>query len=153
MHDSAQFCWVSTTCYSLWTFHHKIMLWISGGPGCILAGVRSGQRSVRFAKSRKSGCLRQVISRRVLISLHYYLPLQATKVLASKPKLILSIFSRVRFMVHNGKDYVPVNVTQDMVGHKLGEFSHTKKRFTYKCVFAFSFSCLIGAVTVFISWL
>lgn len=36
-------------------------------------------------------------------------------------------------MVHNGKDYVPVQVTQDMVGHKLGEFAMTKKRFTYKC--------------------
>jgi len=35
-------------------------------------------------------------------------------------------------MVHNGKDYMPVLVTQDMVGHKLGEFSHTKKRFNYK---------------------
>jgi len=42
---------------------------------------------------------------------------------------------RIRFLVHNGKDYVPVNVTQDMVGHKLGEFSHTKKRFVYKCVY------------------
>ena len=41
---------------------------------------------------------------------------------------------RVRFLVHNGKDYLPVNVTQDMVGHKLGEFSHTKKRFTYRWV-------------------
>jgi hypothetical protein len=37
-------------------------------------------------------------------------------------------------MVHNGKDYIPVVVTQDMVGHKLGEFAHTKKRFTYKWV-------------------
>jgi len=36
-------------------------------------------------------------------------------------------------MVHNGKDYIPVQVTQDMVGHKLGEFAITKKRFTYKC--------------------
>lgn len=36
-------------------------------------------------------------------------------------------------MVHNGRDYVPVQVTQDMVGHKLGEFAITKKRFTYKC--------------------
>ena len=41
--------------------------------------------------------------------------------------------NRVRFMVHNGKDYIPVQVTQDMVGHKLGEFAITKKRFTYKC--------------------
>lgn len=41
---------------------------------------------------------------------------------------------RIRFMVHNGKSHTPVTVTQDMVGHKLGEFSHTRKRFTYKCV-------------------
>ena len=27
-----------------------------------------------------------------------------------------------------------MQVTQDMVGHKLGEFAITKKRFTYKCV-------------------
>lgn len=29
------------------------------------------------------------------------------------------------FGVHNGKDFVTVNVTEDMVGHKLGEFSST----------------------------
>lgn len=40
----------------------------------------------------------------------------------------------IRFLIHNGKDYVPVTVTQDMVGHKLGEFAITRKRFTYKCV-------------------
>jgi hypothetical protein len=40
--------------------------------------------------------------------------------------------NRIRFLVHNGKDYLPVLVTQDMVGHKLGEFAFTKKRFTYK---------------------
>ncbi|KAI0060010.1 ribosomal protein S19/S15 [Artomyces pyxidatus] len=45
---------------------------------------------------------------------------------------ILPNFVGIRFMVHNGKDYLPVTVTQDMVGHKLGEFSHTKKRFVYK---------------------
>ncbi len=47
---------------------------------------------------------------------------------------IFCVTCRIRFLVHNGKDYVPVTVTQDMVGHKLGEFSHTKKRFVYKCV-------------------
>jgi len=29
------------------------------------------------------------------------------------------------FGVHNGRVHVPVLVTEDMVGHKLGEFSHT----------------------------
>lgn len=31
------------------------------------------------------------------------------------------------FGVHNGKVHVPVFVTEEMVGHKLGEFSPTKK--------------------------
>ena len=31
------------------------------------------------------------------------------------------------FAVHNGKEFVPVYVTEDMVGHKLGEFSLTRK--------------------------
>ena len=29
--------------------------------------------------------------------------------------------------VHNGKDFIPVYITEDMVGHKLGEFSRTRK--------------------------
>ena len=31
------------------------------------------------------------------------------------------------FAVHNGKVHVPVFVTEDMVGHRLGEFSPTRK--------------------------
>ncbi|EPS99306.1 hypothetical protein FOMPIDRAFT_1050812 [Fomitopsis schrenkii] len=45
---------------------------------------------------------------------------------------ILPNFVGLRFLVHNGKDYVPVLVTQDMVGHKLGEFSPTRKKFTFR---------------------
>ncbi|MEE2706692.1 MAG: 30S ribosomal protein S19 [Planctomycetota bacterium] len=30
------------------------------------------------------------------------------------------------FMVHNGKNHIKVFVTEDMVGHKLGEFSPTR---------------------------
>ncbi|MDD2371756.1 MAG: 30S ribosomal protein S19 [Firmicutes bacterium] len=33
------------------------------------------------------------------------------------------------FNVHNGKKHIPVYVSEDMVGHKLGEFSPTR---TYK---------------------
>ncbi|MEK7658707.1 MAG: 30S ribosomal protein S19 [Patescibacteria group bacterium] len=31
------------------------------------------------------------------------------------------------FGVHNGKDFVPVHIAEDMVGHKLGEFAATTK--------------------------
>jgi small subunit ribosomal protein S19 len=34
------------------------------------------------------------------------------------------------FAVHNGKKFLPVFVTEDMVGHKLGEFSPTR---TFHC--------------------
>jgi len=33
----------------------------------------------------------------------------------------------VTFAVHNGKDHIPVFVLENMVGHKLGEFSPTRK--------------------------
>ena len=35
------------------------------------------------------------------------------------------------FEVHNGKIHVPVFVTENMVGHKLGEFSPTRKFFRH----------------------
>lgn len=31
------------------------------------------------------------------------------------------------FLVHNGKDHIPVFVSENMVGHRLGEFSPTRK--------------------------
>lgn len=31
------------------------------------------------------------------------------------------------FAVHNGKEFISVKVTEDMVGHKLGEFAPTKR--------------------------
>lgn len=31
------------------------------------------------------------------------------------------------FGVHNGREFIPVNATEEMVGHKLGEFSPTTK--------------------------
>jgi small subunit ribosomal protein S19 len=32
----------------------------------------------------------------------------------------------LNFLVHNGKKFVPVFVTENMVGHKLGEFAPTR---------------------------
>lgn len=36
---------------------------------------------------------------------------------------IVPSFVGVKFQVHNGKSYTDVTITEDMVGHKLGEFS------------------------------
>lgn len=32
-----------------------------------------------------------------------------------------------RFDVHNGKNFIQVNVTEEMIGHRLGEFAATRK--------------------------
>ncbi|MEX0820399.1 MAG: 30S ribosomal protein S19 [Pirellulaceae bacterium] len=39
---------------------------------------------------------------------------------------IVPEFVGMTFMVHNGKQHLKVFVTEDMVGHKLGEFSPTR---------------------------
>ncbi|CCF57459.1 hypothetical protein KAFR_0C04680 [Kazachstania africana CBS 2517] len=44
---------------------------------------------------------------------------------------ILPQFVGLKFQVHNGKEYVPFEVTEDMVGRKLGEFAFTRKRLSY----------------------
>lgn len=55
---------------------------------------------------------------------------------ASKDRRVIKTWSRrstilpemvgLTFAVHNGKKFIPVFVTENMVGHKLGEFSPTR---------------------------
>jgi small subunit ribosomal protein S19 len=59
------------------------------------------------------------------------------KMIAANEKKILKTWARdcdippefvgFTFAVHNGKEFLPVYVTEQMVGHKLGEFSWTTK--------------------------
>jgi small subunit ribosomal protein S19 len=44
----------------------------------------------------------------------------------SRRSTIVPDFIGLTIAVHNGKQHVPVYVTENMVGHKLGEFSHTR---------------------------
>jgi len=44
----------------------------------------------------------------------------------SRRSTVLPDFIGLTFAVHNGKKFVPVYVTENMVGHKLGEFSPTR---------------------------
>ncbi len=44
----------------------------------------------------------------------------------SRRSTIIPDFVGLTFAVHNGKKFVPVFVTENMVGHKLGEFSPTR---------------------------
>lgn len=62
---------------------------------------------------------------------------KVTKALAAGQKKLIKTWARAStispemvgftFDVHNGKDFIQVYVTEAMVGHKLGEFSPTRK--------------------------
>ncbi|PRB79443.1 MULTISPECIES: 30S ribosomal protein S19 [Pseudomonadaceae] len=44
----------------------------------------------------------------------------------SRRSMVLPQMVGLTIAVHNGRQHVPVIVTEDMVGHKLGEFSATR---------------------------
>lgn len=44
----------------------------------------------------------------------------------SRRSMIIPDFVGLTFAVHNGKKFIPVYVSENMVGHKLGEFSPTR---------------------------
>jgi small subunit ribosomal protein S19 len=44
----------------------------------------------------------------------------------SRRSTVLPDFIGLTIAVHNGKQHIPIYVTENMVGHKLGEFSHTR---------------------------
>lgn len=44
----------------------------------------------------------------------------------SRRSTILPDFIGLTIAVHNGRQHVPVYITENMVGHKLGEFSNTR---------------------------
>ena len=44
----------------------------------------------------------------------------------SRRSTVLPLFVGLTIAVHNGKQHIPVFVTENMVGHKLGEFSLTR---------------------------
>jgi len=45
---------------------------------------------------------------------------------------IIPQFVGLTFKIHNGKTFIKVLIIEEMVGHKFGEFSPTRKKFSYK---------------------
>ena len=45
----------------------------------------------------------------------------------SRPSTVVPEMVGFTFGVHNGKDFISVFITEEMIGHKLGEFSPTRK--------------------------
>ena len=45
----------------------------------------------------------------------------------SRKSTIIPEFVGVSFLIYNGKKFIPIKVSEEMVGHKLGEFSPTRQ--------------------------
>tara|TARA_B110000014_G_C19825653_1_gene428287 strand:+ start:242 stop:601 length:360 start_codon:yes stop_codon:yes gene_type:complete len=45
----------------------------------------------------------------------------------SRKSTIIPEFIGYSFLIHNGKKFIPIKISEDMVGHKLGEFSPTRQ--------------------------
>ena len=56
---------------------------------------------------------------------------QRTKIW-SRRSTVLPHFVGRNFLVHNGKVFIPLKVSEDMIGHKFGEFATTRKRPSHK---------------------
>ncbi|KAI8827038.1 uncharacterized protein EV422DRAFT_491037 [Fimicolochytrium jonesii] len=50
----------------------------------------------------------------------------------ARSSTILASHINKKFLVHNGNSYLPVFVTEQMVGRKLGEFAFTRKPFSFR---------------------
>ena len=44
----------------------------------------------------------------------------------SRNSTIIPDFVGISFMIHNGKSFIPITISEEMVGHKLGEFAPTR---------------------------
>ena len=45
----------------------------------------------------------------------------------SRKSTIIPEFVGFSFLIHNGKKFIPIKISEEMVGHKLGEFSPTRQ--------------------------
>jgi small subunit ribosomal protein S19 len=67
---------------------------------------------------------------------HYKLQKKVDQAVEAKSKKVIKTWSRASMItpdfvgltmaVHNGKQFIPVFITENMVGHKLGEFAPTR---------------------------
>jgi len=45
----------------------------------------------------------------------------------SRKSTIIPEFVGISFLIYNGKKFIPIKISEEMVGHKLGEFSPTRQ--------------------------
>jgi small subunit ribosomal protein S19 len=52
----------------------------------------------------------------------------------TRRSMVLPDWVGQRVDVHNGRKWIPVNIEEDMIGHRLGEFAATRSKSVHKAV-------------------
>lgn len=56
---------------------------------------------------------------------------RVNQIVARNSEIIPSFINK-KFLIHNGKSYSEIIITEDHVGHKFGEFAFTRSKFVFK---------------------
>jgi small subunit ribosomal protein S19 len=77
-----------------------------------------------MARSLKKG---HFVDEKLLKKIHDKKPEQGPIKTWSRRSTVIPEMIGFTLAVHNGKEHIPVKISEEMVGHKLGEFSHTRR--------------------------
>ena len=86
--------------------------------------VRSVNKNVRSSTRKLKPILKSIVGKKVDKQKNN----PSTKPIKtwSRKSTIIPDFIGVSFLIYNGKKFIPITISEDMVGHKLGEFSPTR---------------------------
>ncbi|MEM1922359.1 MAG: 30S ribosomal protein S19 [Nitrososphaerota archaeon] len=88
---------------------------------------------IKLLPSRQRRSLKRGLTepqRKLLIKIRKYKQNNTNKPIRTHARdmIILPEMVGLTIQVHNGKEFVPVQITSEMIGHRLGEFAITNKR-------------------------
>ena len=86
--------------------------------------VRSVNNNIRSSVRKLNPILKAIVGKKV--DKYKVDPKKIPIKTWSRKSTILPDFVGVSFQIYNGKKFIPITISEDMVGHKLGEFSPTR---------------------------
>lgn len=76
--------------------------------------------------------MKNFINKKLFLINEYLLTDSKDIVTKSRGTTILPKYIGKTVLIHNGKSFVKISLSKEMVGHKLGEFVKTRKTFKFK---------------------
>jgi small subunit ribosomal protein S19 len=75
---------------------------------------------------KKGPFVDKYLSKKITVAAKEANPAKRVVTTYSRRSMVTPDMVGITFGVHNGRKFIPVFITEQMVGHKLGEFSHTR---------------------------